>query len=63
MKDPPEPVRLYKAQNGIWRGEIKRDGQLYWWSLGTRDEKEARRKWALYIERLRFPPIGLKVVK
>lgn len=45
-----EPVRLYQADNGIWRGEIKRGGRLRWFSLHTRDEVKARIKWAAYCD-------------
>jgi len=41
-------VRMYRHTNGIWRGEIDRDGKLYWFSLDTRNEAVARRKWESY---------------
>ena len=34
--------RLYQADNGIWRYEIERTGKVYWSSLHTRDEAQAR---------------------
>jgi hypothetical protein len=45
-----KPVRLYKHTNGIWRAAYERDGRLYYFSLRTRDEKTAQRKWIRYIE-------------
>ena len=35
-------IRLYQADNGIWRYEIERTGKVYWSSLHTRDEAKAR---------------------
>ena len=35
-------IRLFQADNGIWRYEIERWGKVYWSSLRTRDEAKAR---------------------
>jgi hypothetical protein len=45
-----KPIRMYRHTNGIWRGEYERDGRLYYFSLRTRDEAEAQRKWDRYVE-------------
>ncbi len=38
-------LRLYQSEKGIWHYEIERDGIVKWSSLGTRDERVARRKY------------------
>lgn len=47
------PRRIYQSELGIWRAEIKRSGVIRWFSLRTRDEAEARRKWRDYCEIIR----------
>jgi hypothetical protein len=41
-----EPIRIYQAENGIWRIEMRDDktGELRWSSLRTRDEKTAAKE-------------------
>ncbi len=37
--------RLYQSEKGIWHYEFKRDGEMKWSSLRTRNECVARRKY------------------
>lgn len=39
-------LRLYRSEKGIWRYDLERDGKLFWASLHTRDEREARETYA-----------------
>jgi hypothetical protein len=45
-----EPLRIEKSERGVWRGYILRGGELRWFSLRTKDESEARKKWADYCD-------------
>lgn len=48
-------IRIYKAENGIWRIDIERDGVVRWSSLRTRDEGEAKWMAQRYCESLAAP--------
>ena len=47
-------LRIYQSDKGIWHYEIERNGKITWSSLRTRDEGEARRKFARMVESLKL---------
>ena len=53
-------LRLYCSRRGIWRYEFERDGKVYWSSLHTRSESNARARYEWLARITKVPSEAVK---